>query len=170
MFPEAALQSALLDYFAVMSAAVTAVDPVQLEAFNLVTASAQQPVTEADVLQRIAALQLSDLVELKQNTDRSTLGLTMYEGSIMNSPIIHAILRMDSKKERRSAFGAFSSLLMTVTVLMTQGSITSLLYVVMNNTLLKYYSTIELWDKKGVPELCTDYLRTVNAQMHEVIG
>lgn len=113
-------------------------------------------------------LRLSDLILNKKYSEEQALVFMRYDNMGRNSKYISGLLTSKkSKKEQREVFNLFSMLLMGVSGIVENGNTNSLFYTVLNNVLLGYFEVISMWDKKGVPNDCWDYLKMVNIKMHE---
>ena len=168
MYPHPSLREELITMFSLLSAASTEIDSVLIDALNTVMLSDKAVISKEYITAKIMDMRLSDLIHNKKYSDEQAVVFQMYNHMGRNSKYISGLLTSKmSKKEQRNIFNLFAMLLMGVGGIMANGNTNSLFYTVLNNILLDYYEVISMWDKKGVPNDCWDYLKMVNIKMHE---
>lgn len=127
------------------------------------------PITINEIFNNINNMGFSELLLYKRYTDEHMILFSRYDKPGQQSKYISSLLAEKNKSEWHNVFNMFSFVLVSVGTLMENGNTNFLFYTVLNNVLIDYFRAISLFDKKGVPDDCWNYLDMVNKKMRELM-
>lgn len=170
MCPEYSPRAELLRFFAAISAASTEVNPIFIQAFNIITSSDNRPVSYDSMIETIREMNLIELITDKMYSGTTDAHMKVFFRTCSSSYYVNNILLIKNQNIIKECLCFFSMLLVGIGSFMKSGATTRLLYTVLNNSLVEYFEIIELNAKGAIPQEAYACLRLINQQMKDLNG